>query len=115
MSDLDFKKYKKNKRNVHIYVTNRQGNDTSLSTDALGRLSSSTNPLGYTSQSQYNAIDQLTISTNPLGQTSQLSEQKGTSTLMCAPASTPPIACAALLSPALAPARAQAAATKPTA
>ncbi|WP_168921606.1 RHS repeat-associated core domain-containing protein [Polaromonas vacuolata] len=54
-------------------ITDREGNDTRLGTDALGRPSSSTNPLGYTSQTEYNVIDQLTTSTNPLGQTSQLS------------------------------------------
>jgi hypothetical protein len=45
-------------------VTDREDNDTHLNTDALGHPSSSTNPLGYTGQSQYNAIDQLTISSN---------------------------------------------------
>ena len=52
-------------RDIHINVTDRYGNDTRLSTDALGR--PSTNSLGYTSQTQYNSIDQLTTSTNPLG------------------------------------------------
>jgi hypothetical protein len=44
-------------------VTDREDNDTHLNTDALGRPSSS-NPLGYTSQTEYNVIDQLTISSN---------------------------------------------------
>jgi YD repeat-containing protein len=48
-------------------VTNRESNDTRLSTDALGRSSSSTNPLGQTSQLSYDPAGRITTVTNTAG------------------------------------------------
>jgi RHS repeat-associated protein len=53
-------------------VSDAQGNDTQYTTDALGRTTGQTDPLGYSSTTQYNALDQLTQATNALQQTSAL-------------------------------------------
>lgn len=53
-------------------LSDAQGNDTSFTTDALGRTTGQTDPLGYSSTTQYNALDQLTQAKDALNQTSAL-------------------------------------------
>jgi RHS repeat-associated protein len=53
-------------------VTDAQGNETRFSTDSLGRQTGATDPLGYSSQTQYNELDQVTKVTNALSQDSRI-------------------------------------------
>jgi RHS repeat-associated protein len=53
-------------------VTDAQNNETTFLSDALGRTTKTTDPLGYTSTVQYNALDQVTTATNALSQQSSL-------------------------------------------
>jgi RHS repeat-associated protein len=53
-------------------VADAQNNETTYSSDALGRTTSSTDPLGYSSTVHYNALDQVTSATDALTQTSSL-------------------------------------------
>ena len=53
-------------------LTDAQGNETRFANDALGRSVGIMDPLGYSSQIQYNALDQVTKTTNALAQDSAL-------------------------------------------
>lgn len=52
-------------------ITDALNNATNLGTDSLGRTTSSTDPLGYTSTQQYNQLDQPTDAKNPLNHTTR--------------------------------------------
>lgn len=54
-------------------IADALGQETRFITDALGRTTGSTDPLGYSSKQQYNSIDQPTQAVNALQQTSAMS------------------------------------------
>jgi len=53
-------------------LSDAQGNKSQFGTDALGRTTAITDPLGYTVRTQYNALDQVTKVTDGLNQDSGL-------------------------------------------
>lgn len=54
-------------------ITDAQGNETRMGTDALGRVTGNTDALGYSGSLQYNTLDQTTQATDPLQQNTGLS------------------------------------------
>ena len=64
-------------------ITDALGQETRLNTDALGRQTGSTHPLGYSSSQQYNQLDQPTgiigvrLQLNPVQKTKNIHPQRG--------------------------------------
>jgi YD repeat-containing protein len=54
-------------------LSDAQGNETRIDSDALGRPSGSTEALSYSSQTQYNALDHVSQTSDAMGQNSTLS------------------------------------------